>query len=102
MPAASLSKIKLVVKDLKGHLMLKSLPVSLLGTRPACLNRTRKHTTSKTAHAVLGSAGSFLPRWHQIARPLQTSKTGAWFGPSLDWLSGSIWPSLQEGKSRAI
>lgn len=67
---APLSKTKLVVKDLKGHLMLKSLPVSLLGTQPACLNGTRKHTTSKTAHAVLGSDGSFLPRWPQNTRPL--------------------------------
>lgn len=86
---APLSKIKLIVKDLKGHLMLKSLPVSL----PACLNGTRKHTASKTAHAVLGSDASFLPRWHQNARPLQTSKTGAQPGPGLDWLSGCIWPS---------
>lgn len=90
---ASLSKIELVVNDLKGHLMLKPLPVSLLGTQPAGLNGTRKHTTSKTAQAVLGSDGSFLPRWHQITRPLQTSKTGAQPGPSLDWLSGCIWPS---------
>lgn len=89
---APLSKIKLLVKDLKGHLMLKSLPLSL-GTQPVCLNGTRKHTTSKTAHAVLGSHGSFLPRWHQNTRPLQTSKTGARPGPSLDWLSWCIWPS---------
>lgn len=44
----------------KGYLILTSLPTS----QPACLNGTRKLAISKTAHSVLASDCSLMPRWH--------------------------------------